>query len=225
MSIKHLQKILCFLTLPVLLTSCSSAPTVDKNWLNANCPPFPHWTADSCSSYNNCTQTGLSSVCKCNFSSGAPNTQGVYEGELKKGKRHGWGKYVWNTGGTYIGHWKDGNRLCGIEENSSYYYVYKGGKLSEKKSTTEYADAFLGALAIGVIGAAVTQGGTGTYTGYSGGNSDYDWDWDLINSSDCSGTQWVCRGVTTKKFATHDKCQFDTLDDDRWIGLGSGCYR
>lgn len=34
----------------------------------------------------------------------------VYEGELKDGKRNGWGKYTWANGDYYEGEWKDGKK-------------------------------------------------------------------------------------------------------------------
>ena len=38
-------------------------------------------------------------------------SNGTYVGEMKSFRRHGQGKYIWNSGKTYNGEWKNGKKL------------------------------------------------------------------------------------------------------------------
>ena len=60
-------------------------------------------------------------------------TKGNYVGELKDGKPHGKGIYIWKNGTKYEGEWKDGERYgqgrFTFTDGSKYVGEFKDGKV------------------------------------------------------------------------------------------------
>lgn len=191
------------------LIACSSAPTVDKAWLEGNCTPPSRFEPDSCSSFSNCVETEIPKVCSCTYDNGT-----TYIGQLLNGKWHGAGGYQWIDGTTFLGYWKQGEKKCGVEENDSGYLVYQFGYVTKEGSKTSTGDVIaavlVGAILIGAAAAAASSGG-GSGSSYG----DYDWDWDAFYN-DNYVLVWRCRGVQTGQFANDSKCSGDTKDDNRW---------
>ena len=185
----------------LLLSGCTTFNNVDASWVKSNCPAFASFTADSCEGYSNCSLGLEPTMCQCQYDAG------TYHGELKGGRFHGAGLYNWESGSSYLGHWVNGAKSCGIESNSnSDYWTYKNGEII--KSGNNISNGVIAVAAVAVIYAAATYGG-----GDGGGassDSDWDWDWQPANAT------WVCRGISTGQYADLSKCRFDIKDDTRW---------
>ena len=80
--------------------------------------------------------------------------QSVFVGELKKGIKHGFGKYVWSNGDSYEGSWKN-NKMEGagifrhvgdipLEGNFKNNYFHMGGDVYVNPfQTREQIDQFI----------------------------------------------------------------------------------
>ena len=70
-------------------------------------------------------------------------TKGNYVGELKDGKPHGKGTYIWKNGTKYEGEWKDGERYgqgrFTFTDGSKYVGEFKDGK-KHGQGTYTYPD-------------------------------------------------------------------------------------
>jgi hypothetical protein len=185
----------------LLLSGCTTFKNVDASWLKSNCPAVASFYADSCEGYSNCSQGIEPTMCQCQYDNG------TYHGEIKDGKFHGGGRYDWESGVSYLGHWLNGAKSCGIESNSnSDYFVFRNGEII--RSGNNISNAVVAVAAVAVIYAATTSGGGGGTLS----DSDWDWDWQPANAT------WVCRGITTGQYAALSNCQYDIKDDNRWPG-------
>ena len=182
-----------------LVSGCTSIANINVDWLKRNCPSFPVFYAESCEAYSNCLKSSPT-ACLCEFDNG------TYGGEFRNGKFHGFGGYDWKSGNSFLGHWINGNKSCGIESNSkSDYWVYKNGKVIRSgNNITNGIGAILVAGAVYAIADSNNGGGAKRY------DSDWDWDWQPANAT------WVCRGITTGQYAELSNCQYDIKDDNRW---------
>lgn len=193
----------------LLLSSCTTTSIVDGNWLNNNCPSFTPFVADNCESLANCA-TYSDTICMC-----AIENNEWYTGEFKSGERHGFGKYEWSNGSSYMGYWSNGKKACGIENNSnSDYFVFRDGEIVD--SGNNISDGLAVGLTViiiaGVAYAISESGGSGSSNGFKNSRTDTDWDWDWQPGSN----SWACRGINTGQYAELVKCRFDAKDDDRW---------
>jgi hypothetical protein len=188
----------------LLLNGCTSFQNVDSDWLADNCSSFPSFYADACDSYSNCKPvTGRDTMCACTY----PTT--IYVGELYNGKFHGWGGYDWEDGTSFLGHWMNGAKHCGIQSKGQDYWVYRDGEVV--RDGNNIANGVAVVLIAGAVAAIATSGGGG---GGGGGYapSDSDWDWDYQPSN----RQWVCRGIQTGRYSQLSNCTYDVKDDNRW---------
>lgn len=205
----YMVRSLCTVILSALFAA-GCAPTVDRAWLKANCQPVPAFVADTCEQFSNCQRVDQTQ-CKCTL------TNGVYTGELRGGKNHGWGTYLFTNSARYDGYWWDGAKFCGVEKTGTQWFVYQNSRITSQGDSSDAAAAVFGALAIGFAAYATSQssGGGGGYSAY-----DYEWDWDGFYGKDGQWV-WACRGVQTGQFALQEKCNYKRVDDDRWPTTGA----
>ena len=198
---KALFKVISLISL-VIFSSCSSAPKVNKNWLAQNCSAPADFKPDKCIAWSNC-KTVSETLCACTYENG------TYHGQLLDGKHHGLGSFSWNDKTVYAGYWHKNKKNCGVEAKGNEFFVFKNGIITDRNSSTSWADAFAGALMLGTAGYLAGQSG---YAGYYSPTYDYDWDWDYQPGNN----QWVCRGIQTGQYAELENCTYDYKDDDRW---------
>lgn len=205
----NIKRITAMIIFSFLLSSCTTTSDIDATWLRDNCPLFKSFTADRCESHSNCS-TDNGTICMCVL--GGVNW---YNGELKNGMRHGFGRLDLNGGKSYAGYWINGKRSCGIESNSSSdYLVYKNGKVVDSGNNIRdgVKVGFAVVMIAGIAYAVAKSGGSGRGGGISNNRSDNDWDWDWQPGSNT----WACRGVSSGQYANLENCKYDVKDDNRW---------
>ena len=152
---------LCFSFL-LVLNSCTTVPVANSTWMFANCLSLGYTVYDT-KSYSNCTLSN-EGVYSCNMS------DGTYKGKLKEGIRHGVGTFTWQSGRTYKGEWKDGERWCGVEQRDNDFWTYKNGKASYGKAGVDWRAAVAGLVVAGE-GYSVADAPESGSNGYSPSNN------------------------------------------------------
>ena len=193
------------------IVSCTVAPIYDDNWNKNNCTPLPYFTPDT-DFYSNCTNmiSNSGKYYSCNFDSGD-----TYIGSLKDGNKHGNGKYIWSDDKTtFDGIWKNNNKWCGIERDpsSSIFIMIKDGQSTSDEAGVDWGTVAAVAVIAGAA-YAIAESDSG------GGSSNYyTYDWDGFY--DAYGN-WVyrCRTIETGRFAADYNCASEYKDDDRWPSI------
>jgi len=134
---------------------------------------------------------------------------------LNKGKHHGTGIYRWQTGGKYVGAWKNGRQWCGVENTENGSFVFINGDSTKQEVGVNWGDTLLLVLAAGAAAAVVDAAADSSGGSYPSTVTDYDWDWDAFKGQ-YGNRLWRCRGIQSGRFAEDERCQYDTKVDDRW---------
>ena len=203
---RSFRAIACLIIITFGVSSCTTIPTINSNWIAENCKSVGQFTTDS-ENYSNCSGNDNGTVA-CNYTNGSR-----WQGKLLNGRMHGVGQITWTDGTIFSGEMNNEKKWCGVEQNGSTFFVYKNGVAEQGIAGVDWGTVGAAILIIGVIGAAASGGGG------SGGSyvppTDYDWDWDQFYDERFA-LQWRCRGIQTGQFADNSNCALDFQDDDRW---------
>lgn len=194
---KHHRWISGSLILIIIMSSCTTIPSINRSWIASNCTSVGFVRSDSENQHS--------------LSSGDN-----WEGSMINGKKHGLGTYTWANDGSYFhGEFNMDTKWCGVEARGSDFFVYKNGDFEQGQAGVDWGTVAAVIIVAGVVAAAASAASDGGGGGYSAPASDYDWDWDAFNDQ-YYNLQWRCRGIQTGEFADNDNCAFDYKDDDRW---------
>lgn len=145
----------------ICLSSCTTIPVVNSNWIESNCQSLRYFTPDTYEKSGCYREDITNGIYNCNFSNGDK-----YIGQSKGGDRHGICKYIWEGGHSFEGLCKDNEFWCGIEQQGSTFFTYINGEYTQSESGIDW-DTVGGILLVAgaiYVAAELAEGGGGDYS-------------------------------------------------------------